>query len=251
MDLYCAIDVREGRAVRLVQGDFGRERRFGDPLELAERYVAEGGTHLHVVDLDAARSGSPANRDVVGAIVARAGVPVQVGGGVRTEGDVAELLDLGAARVVMGTTALRQPEVARACAARYPGRLALGLDYRRRPDGVLAAAAAGWEVDSGASLSEVLAWFVDEELGAVVLTAIERDGTGRGPDLDGLVEALDGCAHPVIASGGVASVRDLEALGALRSPGRGRSPAGVVVGMALVDGSIGVAEAVRTCAASG
>jgi phosphoribosylformimino-5-aminoimidazole carboxamide ribotide isomerase len=250
MDLYCAIDLRDGRAVRLVQGDFDRERVFGDPLELADRYVAHGATHLHVVDLDAARTGTPANRDVVRAIVEQARVPVQVGGGVRSEEDVAQLVGFGATRVVMGTTALVQPEVALRCAARFPGRLALGLDYRRRADGVLEAAASGWERASGSALGEVLARFADQPLGAVVVTAIERDGTGCGPDLEGLIEVLDGCQLPVIASGGVASLRDLETLRALRSPRRGRSPAGVVVGTALVDGRIGVEEAVSACARS-
>lgn len=250
MDLYCAIDLREGRAVRLVQGDFERERRFGDPLELAARYVAEGATHLHVVDLDAARSGRAANRDLVRAIVAEAPVPVQVGGGVRAEHDVAELVGFGADRVVMGTTALAEPDVALRCAARFPGRLALGLDYRRRADGVLEVAAAGWEQASGSALGEVLARFADEPLGAVVVTAIDRDGTGEGPDLDGLIEVLDGCEHPVIASGGVATLGDLEALRSLRSPLRGRSPAGVVVGTALVDGRLEVGEAVSVCTAS-
>jgi len=250
MDLYCAVDLREGRAVRLVQGDFAKERRFGDPLELTDRYLAAGATHLHVVDLDAARTGRAAQRDIVKAIIERSSSPVQVGGGVRSEEDVAELLGFGADRVVMGTTALRDPEVARGCARRYPGRLAVGLDYRRSPDGVLEAAASGWAEGSGSTVGEVLASWRDEPLGAIVLTAIDRDGTGTGPDIDGLEEVLDGCEQPVIASGGVGSIGDLHALASLRSPLRGRGPSGVVVGMALLDGSIEVTEAVAVCTAS-
>jgi phosphoribosylformimino-5-aminoimidazole carboxamide ribotide isomerase len=250
MELFPAIDLHDGGAVRLVQGDFGRVRGYGDPVALARSYAFGGARWIHVVDLDAARTGSPANRAVIRTIVERAGVPVQVGGGVRTEDDVAELVGFGATRVVMGTTALREHEVALSSAKRFPGRLALGLDYRRRPDGVFEAAASGWREASGSAVSDVLARFAEAPLGAVVVTAIERDGTGTGPDLDGLVEVLDDCEHPVIASGGVASVRDLEALCALRSPLRDRAPAGVVVGMALLDGSMGVAEAVSACAPS-
>jgi len=250
MDLYCAIDLRDGRAVRLFQGDFSKERRFGDPVELADRYLAAGATHLHVVDLDAARTGRAAQRDIVKAIVGRSSVPVQVGGGVRSEEDVAELLGFGADRVVMGTTALRHPEVARSCARAHPGRLAVGLDYRRAANGVLEAAASGWAEGSGCSVGDVLASWQDEPLGAIVLTAIDRDGTGTGPDLDGLEEVLDGCEHKVIASGGVGSIEDLHALASLRSPRRGRGPSGVVVGMALLDGSIEITEAVAVCTAS-
>ena len=251
MELYCAIDLRDGRAVRLERGDFSRERRFGDPLEVAERYLEGGASHLHVVDLDAARTGLPANRALVRAIVERSTVPVQVGGGVRSEDDVAELLGMGAHRVVMGTTAILDPDIARECAARHPGHLALGLDYRRRLDGVLEVAASAWERGSGASLGEVLERWSDSPLGAIVVTAIDRDGTATGPDLDGLREVLDGCDHPVVASGGVGSRRDLEALAEMRSPRAGRGPQGVVVGIALLDGTMNVAEAVSACAASG
>ena len=251
MELYCAIDLRDGRAVRLVQGDFGRQREFGDPLELAARFVTGGATRLHVVDLDAALTGAPVNRGVIGAIVARSPVPVQVGGGARSEGDVAALLSLGADRVVMGTVALRRPEVAHACASRHPGRVVLGLDYRRLADGTLEAAAAGWLEGTGASVEAVLDAWRDDPLAAVVVTAIDRDGTGVGADTAGLSKVLDVCDHEVVASGGIGGLGDLEALAALRSPVRGRAPDGVVVGTALVDGRFEVGEAVAACAPSG
>lgn len=250
MDLFCAIDLRDGRAVRLFQGDFGRERSFGDPLELADRFVGDGATRLHVVDLDAARIGRPMNRHVVKAIVDRVQVPVQVGGGVRSEDDVAELVELGADRVVMGTTALKEPEVAHGCAIRFPGRLALGVDYRRRPDGELEPAVSGWVEGSGVTMTELFDRWRDEPIAAIVVTAIDRDGTGSGPDLAGLADVLDGCDQSVVASGGVGSLHDLEALASLRSPERGRSPAGVVVGTALVDGTFGVREAMAACVPS-
>jgi phosphoribosylformimino-5-aminoimidazole carboxamide ribotide isomerase len=251
MELYCAIDLREGRAVRLVQGDFGKERTFGDPLELVDRFLEGGARRLHVVDLDAARTGAPVNRPVVAQVVSRAGVPVQVGGGVRTDADVATLLGLGADRVVMGTTALRHPAVAQASVGRHPGRVSLGLDYRRGSDGALHPATSGWEEQASDTVGRVLEGWTGQPLASVVLTSIERDGTGAGPDLDGLGEVLDACDHPVVASGGVGAIGDLEALRAFASPKRGRAVEGVVVGTALLDGRIDVREAVAACTPSG
>jgi phosphoribosylformimino-5-aminoimidazole carboxamide ribotide isomerase len=251
MELFCAIDLRGGRAVRLVQGDFGREQGFGDPLELADRYVADGAMRLHVVDLDAARTGQPVNRGVVRAIIDRVPVPVQVGGGARSDDDVAELVAMGADRVVIGTVALKDPELAHKWPARFPGHLVLGLDYRRRDDGVLEPAASGWVEGGGVTMSEVLEAWSAEPIAAIVMTSIDRDGTGSGPDLEALSDLLDATDHLVVASGGVGSLEHLEALASLRSPERGRSPDGVVVGRALVDGSFGVREAVAACTPSG
>ncbi len=250
MQLYCAIDLRRGQAVRLVQGDFAREHRYGDPLSLAERFEADGAEHLHVVDLDAAATGVPHNREMVEAIVRRAGIPVQVGGGIRTEDDVAALVDLGVDSVVMGTAALRRPEVAHAAAARFPRRVFLGLDHRRRPDGALEPAVSGWVEGSGTTVAGLLAQWRDEPLAGVVATSIERDGTGTGPDLGALGDVLGASTLPVVASGGVGSLTDLAALASLRA-GSGRRLAGVVVGTALVKGSFGVREAVTACARCG
>ncbi len=251
MELLCAIDLRAGRAVRLRQGDFTQERGYGDPIELAERFVAEGATRLHVVDLDAARSGRPENRGILGAIVGRCGVPVQASGGVRSADDVAELVDLGADRVVMGTAAVTDPAMAHACAERFPGRVALGLDYRGAGDGSLEAAVAGWVSSSGASVTDLLEAWSDAPLGAVVVTAIDRDGTGEGPDVEGMRRVLDATAHRVVASGGVGALAHLEALGALRSRRTGRAPDGVIVGTALAEGTFGVREAIAACARFG
>jgi phosphoribosylformimino-5-aminoimidazole carboxamide ribotide isomerase len=251
IDLFPAIDLREGRAVRLTQGDFSRQHDYGDPLALALRFQEGGAKWLHVVDLDAARTGEPTNRAVVVAIAEAVGMAVQTGGGVRTEGDVGELLAAGLARVVLGTAALEDPALALRCAERFPGQVALGLDYRRRADGQLEAAVRGWAQGSGQSVAGALASVAEAPLGAVVVTAIERDGTLSGPDLEGLGEVLDATALPVIASGGVGGLADLRALGALVGAGGGRALVGAVVGKALVDGRISVEEAVATCAASG
>lgn len=254
MDLLPAIDLLEGRAVRLVQGDFDRTTTFGRPGDVARRYLDAGARWLHVVDLDAARTGASANREAVLALVALAtarGVDVQVGGGVRSAASVDAWLADGVARVVLGTVALEDPEVARRAADHHPGRVALGLDYRRRDDGALEAASRGWLEGSGRTVHEVLDRLAGVRLGAVVVTAIERDGTLSGPDLDGLGTVLDATTVPVVASGGVGSLDDVRALAGLRSPIAGRALAGAVVGRALVDGRVDVEEAMAACAPSG
>ncbi len=250
MELLPAIDLRAGRAVRLEQGDFERERPFGDPLGVADKFAAAGARWLHVVDLDAARDGGAANRPMVLAIAQRTGLSVQTGGGVRSEQDVAELIGGGIRRVVLGTAALEDPELLVRCGRQFPGQVALGLDYRTRPDGVREAAVRGWTQGSGQAIDEVLDSVASMPLAAVVATAIERDGTLGGPDLAGLGVLLDATALPVVASGGVATTDDLRALAQLRSPRRSRRLAGVVVGRALLDGSLKLEEAIAACATS-
>ena len=173
---------------------------------------------LHVVDLDAARTGRPVNRALVLAIASAVPVPVEVGGGVRTEADVDELLDGGAARVVLGTVAVDQPDQVRRMVRRHPGRVALGIDYRQGSDGRTEVAARGWEQPSGRTVAEVMAEYADVDLAALVVTAIARDGTLDGPDLDGLATVLAATELPVIASGGVGGVADVEALARLAIP---------------------------------
>ena len=254
MELLPAIDLRDGGAVRLVQGDFDRQSDYGDPIALARRFFAAGARWLHVVDLDAARTGLPVNRATIKTIAADArvaGVRVQTGGGVRSAGDVEELLAAGVDRVVLGTAALEDPSLAARCARRHPGAVAVGLDYHRRADGALEAAARGWVEGSGRTVADILAELAGAPLGAVVVTAIERDGTLRGPDMAGLAAVLDATEAPVVASGGVGSAADLVALTALRSPLAGRLLVGAVVGKALVDGRVTMEEAIAACAPSG
>jgi phosphoribosylformimino-5-aminoimidazole carboxamide ribotide isomerase len=260
MDLYPAIDIRDGGAVRLSQGDFDRQSEYGDPLDLARRFVAGGARWLHVVDLDAARAGEPVNRPTVLAIAAAVGIPVQSGGGVRSEADVVELLSGGVQRVVLGTVALDDPGLVRSLAAKYPGRVAVGVDYRLDAAGRTDVAVRGWERGSGRTVGELLWDLVDVDLAAVIVTSIERDGMLTGPDLEGLRQVLESSDFPVIASGGVGSVADLEALAALAVPVRSRPHRfdhavrrlhGVVSGKALVDGRITVGEGVAACARSG
>ncbi len=251
MELFPAIDLRGGTAVRLTQGDFGREQRYGDPAALAESYVAGGARWIHVVDLDGARTGVAHERDVLGRIVelaGAAGVSVEFGGGIRSEDDAAEVLDSGVARVVLGTAALEEPALAGRCARRWPGRIAVGLDYRVGDDGVAEAQAQGWLAGSGRAVTDLLELWQKEPIGAVVATSVARDGMLSGPDLTGLQALLEATSLPVVASGGVSGVGDLKALAGLAAAGRGLS--GAIVGKAIVEGRLSVEEGIAACAAS-
>jgi phosphoribosylformimino-5-aminoimidazole carboxamide ribotide isomerase len=238
VELYPAIDLRDGKAVRLVRGDYDAETVYDDdPVAVAAGFAADGVRWLHVVDLDAARTGEPVNRPIVGAITSAVGVHgvrVQSGGGVRSEEAAAALAEEGVARVVVGSAALQDPELVRRLAARQP--VAIGLDGR---DGV--AAVHGWVDDTAVSVLDALGQFEDAGVEAVVLTEITRDGTLDGPDLDGLRAALERTTMPVIASGGVGTLEDLEALAALEWGGR--HLAGVIVGTALYEHRFRVAKA--------
>lgn len=259
MELYCALDVLDGRAVRLVRGDFSEATDYGDPLSVAEAYLAEGARWLHVVDLDAARTGRAANAGAVRAVLDAAherGARVQVGGGLRTDDDVDGLLGAGADRVILGTAAVADPVFALRAASRHPRRVAVGLDYRRQAER-LVPAVEGWTAPGDAvepllgALSGAATGPDAGGVGALVVTAVERDGTLQGPDTDGLGEVLDATTLPVVASGGVASAADLRRLSTFRSPVHGRRVAGVVVGRALLSRTLGVSDAVAACEASG
>jgi len=228
-----------------VQGDYARETVYrGDPVAVAREFAAAGAPWLHVVDLDAARTGRPANRDVVAAIVDAVRVPVQSSGGVRDDFSAEALLELGVARVVVGTAAVEDPSLVRRLARRHPGEVAVGLDARH---GQLAL--RGWTEQSGRSVVDALALFKDAGVAAVVVTEIGRDGMLSGPDLDALGRVLEATELDVIAAGGVSSVDDLRALSRLERGGR--ELAGVIVGKALYEGRLSVEEAVAACAQSG
>ncbi len=251
MELLPAIDVRGSEAVRLTQGDFEREQRYGDPVELAQRYVTAGARWLHVVDLDGARTGVPHERSALNEILRLArhgGVDVQFGGGVRAEDDAAELLASGVARVVLGTVALEDPALAARCARRWPGQVAVGLDYRVRDDGVAEAQGHGWLSGSGLAVSELLTLWAAEPIGAVVVTPVARDGMLSGPDTEGMAALLLQTALPLVASGGVSATRDL--LGLARLQAAGRRLRGAIVGRALVEKRFSVEEGLAACAAS-
>jgi phosphoribosylformimino-5-aminoimidazole carboxamide ribotide isomerase len=232
MDLYPAIDLRGGRCVRLYQGDFARETVYGDdPVAQARAFADAGSPWIHVVDLDAARTGEPVNRPAIAAVAGSIGVPVQTGGGVRDDAAADALLAAGVARVVLGTAALDRPGWAVSLAERHRGRVALGLDVRGRE-----VAVRGWEEASGRQLAEVAAHFDDAGFAALIVTQIDVDGAGAGPDLDLYAELLDTTETDVIASGGVGGADDLRALAALGADSR--PLVGAIVGRALYDGSL-------------
>jgi phosphoribosylformimino-5-aminoimidazole carboxamide ribotide isomerase len=237
MELYPAIDIRGGRCVRLHQGDFDRETVYGDdPLAVARSFARAGARWIHVVDLDAARRTGD-NRTVIESIVGRVGVAVEVGGGVQD----GTWLERGAARVVLGSLAISDPDCVAVLTARYPARVAVGLDHR---DGEVRV--HGWQSGSGLGLAEVIARVAVPELAAVVVTAIAADGMLAGPDLAGLAAALELTEVPVIASGGVRDLEDLRALARLRSGGR--ALAGVIVGKALYEGRLDIPSALEVLA---
>lgn len=248
MQLYAAVDLLGGRSVRLLRGSFSEVTDYGDALEAAAALAAGGAGWLHVVDLAAARSGVATERALMTRIVEAAGIPVQVGGGVRSASDVAELLDAGVSRVVMGTAALEDPSgFERICAA-HPGAVAVGLDHLGSPTWRLAL--RGWEAEAPWSLAEAARHFEKVGAAALVVTSIPTDGTLAGPDYEGLGIALSSTSEvAVIASGGVGRRSDLEGLAAMGTGGRKLE--GVIVGKALASGEIGIEEAVAACARRG
>ena len=239
IDLYPAIDLRGGRVVRLTKGDYDAETVYGgDPVEVAESFADAGAPWVHVVDLDAARSGDPVNRPVVAAIAAalRGRARLQNGGGVRTVADARALAAAGVDRVVMGSAAVQRPELVTQASDVVP--VAVGLDHR---DGDLAV--HGWTESSGVRLDEALGLFPTAV--AFVITDIARDGMLTGPDVNGLAAAVSATRVPVIASGGVSSLDDLVALAAI--PGLG----GIITGKAVYEGRFTVPQALATLAATG
>lgn len=236
MHLFPAIDLRDGNCVRLYQGDYGKETVYGsDPVAQALAFESEGAPWIHVVDLDAARTGSPQNRPVVAAIADAVGVPVQTGGGVRTVDAAKALFDAGVARVVIGTAAVENPALVEELSADWS--VAVGLDARGSD-----IAVHGWEQSSGQDLLETAARFSDLGVDALVVTEIGRDGTLEGPDTEGLAQVLGATSVDIIASGGVGTVADLHALADLDV--EGRRLAGAIAGRAIYEKKFTVADAV-------
>lgn len=248
MECIPAIDLHDGKAVRLVHGDFSRATSYGDPVDLASNLVDGGARRLHVVDLDAARTGAPVHHAIIANLVSSVAVPVQFGGGIRSLATIESLLSLGVDRVILGTAAIEDDRFARDAAARFEGRVLVGLDHRAMGSSSahdFALAVRGWEDRGKVSLTEMLVRLADLPLGGVVVTNIEKDGTLEGPDMAGIHFVLGRSAHDVYASGGVGSARDLEALAALEADGRRLS--GAIVGKALVSGALSLKEAIAAC----
>jgi phosphoribosylformimino-5-aminoimidazole carboxamide ribotide isomerase len=240
-ELIPAIDLLGGRCVRLEQGDYARVKVYReDPAEQAEAFAAHPIPRLHVVDLDGAREGRPRNGESVRRIVARAGrVPVQLGGGLRTLVAVEAALATGVDRVVLGTAALRDPQLLAEACRRHPGRVAVGIDARAGR-----AAAQGWLETTELLARDVARRVEAAGAAAIVYTEIERDGMLAGPDLEATAELAAAVSIPVIASGGIGSEADL-----VRAAQVGpRRLAGAIVGRALYTGAVDLGRALRSLA---
>jgi phosphoribosylformimino-5-aminoimidazole carboxamide ribotide isomerase len=233
--LLPAIDIRGGRAVRLVQGDYEQETAYdNDPLDAALRWIREGATWLHVVDLDGARAGEARNLDYLARIAAAADVPVQFGGGLRDSRAVKAALDAGAERCVLGTAALRDPDLIEALVGAHGERIVAGVDARRGK-----VAVEGWTEEGEAGPVELVASLARRGVRQFVYTPVEVDGMLAGPSMDEIepIAAATGGGE-LIYSGGVGSVDDLRALAALGID----ALTGVIVGRALYEGRLSIAE---------
>jgi len=239
--LYPAIDIRGGQAVRLLQGDYERETAYdADPVDAAERWAGEGAEFLHVVDLDGARAGESRNLDAVRRIAAAVECPIQVGGGLRELGAVDAVIAAGAARVVIGTAALRDPELLAAALERHGDRIVVSVDAR---DGKVSL--AGWTETSDVDVAAAVAELTGRGARRFLCTAIEVDGTMEGPATDELNRIASGTDAQVIASGGVGSLAHLKALAADAAP----NIEGAIVGRALYERKFTVSEAIAALGA--
>jgi len=235
--LFPAIDLKNGEAVRLRQGDMARATVFNrNPAAQARAFEEQGFEYLHVVDLDGAIAGQPVNAAAVEHILGAVKIPAQLGGGIRDRATIDAWLGKGVTRVIIGTTAVRDPTLVKAAARAYPGRIAVGLDAR---DGKVAV--EGWAKSTELSELEIARRFEDAGVAAIVYTDVKRDGMLKGLNLDATIALADRISIPVIASGGLASLDDLRAL---LQP-RAQKLEGAIVGRALYDGRLDAAEALQ------
>jgi phosphoribosylformimino-5-aminoimidazole carboxamide ribotide isomerase len=235
--LFPAIDLKEGLAVRLEQGDMARATVFNrDPAEQARLFAAQGFQYLHLVDLDGAFAGRPMNAAAVERILAAVKIPVQLGGGIRDRATIEAWLGKGVTRVIIGTAAVRDPGLVKHAASAFPGCVVVGLDARGGR-----VAVQGWAATSELSALELARRFEDAGVAAIVYTDVARDGMLKGLNLDATIALAEAVSIPVIASGGLASIDDVRAL---LMP-RARKLAGAIVGRALYDGRLDAAEALK------
>ena len=237
MIIIPAIDLKEGNCVRLLQGDFARMTVFSsDPVEIASRWMDEGASRLHVVDLDGSRSGRPVNGAVIERIVGRTGLPVQVGGGIRTLETVRSYLESGVRWVILGTAALKDPEFVFEACRLYPRRIMLGIDAG---EGRLMVEA--WTEDSGRLALDVARQYETSGIDAIVYTDTKRDGMEAGVNVESTKQLAESVKIPVIASGGVSGIGDIERLKKAAPSGI----CGVIIGKALYTGALSLRDALR------
>ena len=232
MEIWPAIDMRGGQCVRLQQGDYNKETVFGaNPAEMATRWVSEGAHFLHLVDLDGAKEGFPTNLPSVKAILRAVSIPCELGGGIRNEETIQELLDAGLTRAVIGTLAIKRPEWFAQMCRKFPGKLVLGIDAR---NGWVAT--DGWLETSQTSAIELARKYAQLPLAAIVYTDIATDGMLKGPNVDAMGKMQAALDIPVVASGGVTTVEDVARLKAV-------GMAGAIIGRSLYEGRITIAQA--------
>jgi phosphoribosylformimino-5-aminoimidazole carboxamide ribotide isomerase len=248
MDIFPAIDLLDGKCVRLYQGDYDRSQVFNDnPADMAQSWLEQGATKLHLVDLDGAKAGEPINIPAIEKIVntvknkSTQTVQIQVGGGLRNVESVSKLLALGVDRAILGTVAVEQPELVAELCQRYPGQIIVGIDARNGK-----VATRGWLETSEVLATELAQRMADLGAAAIIYTDIHRDGTLSGPNLEALRELATKISIPTIASGGVSSLRDLLNLLSLEAIG----VTGAIVGRALYTGEVNLVEAIRAVGSS-
>lgn len=237
MDVIPAIDILDGRCVRLYQGDYAQSQVFDEnPVAVARQWAEQGATRLHLVDLDGAKAGHPVNQPAIEAIVRSVDIPVQVGGGLRDRASVVDLLSLGVQRVILGTVAVELPELVEQLCQEFAGQIVVGIDARNGK-----VATRGWLETSEIDAIPLAQQMAEFGAAAIIYTDIHRDGTLQGPNKQALRELASAISIPVIASGGISSVSDLLSLLALESIG----VTGAIVGRALYTGDISLKEANR------
>lgn len=239
MIIYPAIDLKDGQCVRLYKGDMAQNTVYNDnPAAQASDWARAGFSWIHVVDLDGAIGGAPVNQEAVKAILDAVDIPVQLGGGIRTLAQIENWLQEGISRVILGTIALRDPELVKRACYEFPNQIAVGIDARNGN-----VAVEGWVEDSNMRATELAAMFEDAGVCSIIYTDIDRDGTGQGLNMISTIQLAQSTSIPIIASGGVGSLTDLELVRDSASYG----VEGVIVGKALYDGRIKPEDALKMC----
>ena len=237
MILFPAIDLKDGQCVRLLQGDMEEATVFSNnPAEQAKEFESQGAQYLHVVDLNGAFDGRPVNMDAVEAIIEAVNIPIQLGGGIRNMEMIETWLEAGISRVILGTVAVKDPELVIKACKKFPGKIAVGIDAR---DGMVAV--EGWAEVSEIPTLDLALKFEDAGVACIIYTDISRDGLMEGPDFEGTKALAEKISTPIIASGGVSSLDDLKALKKLETCG----VMGIISGRAIYDGNIDLKEAFK------
>ncbi len=234
MQIYPAIDIKGGKCVRLVQGNFNDVTVFNDdPCDQALQWVSKGASYIHIVDLDGARLGSSYNNDVIASIVSKVCIPIQVGGGIRTMDDIETKLNIGVSRVILGTAAINNPTFVKDAVRTYGDKIAIGIDAKEGK-----VAISGWEEISDVTAVSLCVKMADIGVKTVIYTDISKDGMMTGPNISATKQLIDLSGMDIIASGGVSSLRDLDDIKAIGA-------SGVIIGKALYQGAIDLSKAIQ------